>query len=145
MLNLTSCSESATIPPAPKPDMSAAAHRLRADRARAAGDLRDAALFDFYARRADQLEMKATREKIQTALGQNYYLTINAAHFMAACLRSKRMSSGAERWQAQHALEGWLSAIPDGERREILAKLRRCTPTQLGRALAKEVAKYAAE
>jgi hypothetical protein len=65
-------------------------------------------------------------------LGEFKFLTESAGHFMAACLRQKRMPVGAERWVAQQCLETWLPHMSQGERADIVAKLRKCSPAQLG-------------
>lgn len=65
-------------------------------------------------------------------LGPNPFLTEAAGHFLAACLRKKRMPAGAQRWVAQQCLEEWLPHMNPGERAEIVAKLRKCSPAQLG-------------
>lgn len=65
-------------------------------------------------------------------LGRKIYTTVNAAHFMAACLRMKRMPRGAVRAFAQDALATWWHALPPAELRELADTLRKCSPTQLG-------------
>ncbi len=65
-------------------------------------------------------------------LGRCEYATINAAHFMAACLASDHLPADAERVFAQDAIAAWLPHMPTGERLECIAKLRHCTPAQLG-------------
>lgn len=81
---------------------------------------------------ASQIEYRA----MQRVLGENWSVAASVAHFLAACLRSKRrLPAGAPRWMAQHALTAWLRHLPSGERREVVDMLRNCTAGQLGREL----------
>lgn len=86
----------------------------------------------FPPQRAEMYARHWSVEHRKKLLGQDYHLTESAAHFMAASLRLKRMPRGAQRWVAQHCLKGWLPHMSQGERAEVLASLRDCSPTQLG-------------
>lgn len=82
--------------------------------------------------RAEMFARGKQRQQSQQVLGLHDHLTEQAAHFMASCLRMKRMPPGVARWVAQQCLETWLPFIHGGERADIVAKLRKCSPAQLG-------------
>jgi hypothetical protein len=80
---------------------------------------------------------QADDTELRRVLGSNPFLAINAAHFMAACLRSKRkLPPGAPAWIARHALKDWLPAMPAAERALVVATLRKCDRARLGKELA---------
>jgi hypothetical protein len=134
-----------TTPPATlnsQINMTAEAHRARAAFYRSRGDESNARQFEAYAKHAESRATQKRIEAYQNELGSNYLLTCLTAQFLAHSLSAKRSARGAKRWIAQQALEVWLPAMPESERVEVLAALRRCSERQLGKPLAKLVATF---